>query len=1448
MADKQTVEASDGAALVAAAMAEPTDASTDTPPSVDATLSQWALAQAEPFTAAHALEALRHAGAAPSAARALAESDVAERLGRHPSVACWDGRYYTPGILARRLRFVIRLMPDERARHFLVPGHRFLPFLPFDADPSALELFWPNGKLLPPSVALMDHATIAACERLRLGRSGVVQDQGPAQGSFVSGFHLDRKIIKDRAFTGELLVSCTDFGKKKYAIEPFAVGSTPTRAADEKRIQDALEAVCGSELAGPLTAARQALHALARCLPLLANAPIGPLGPILTQTPGVRLETGPQGAFFMPMDSPGSSLVGGPALRPGRTGRTGRLSPEEIEERLERILPSATGRGPARATPTVPALSLAPPMEAAAAHAPDVARALELLGEAIAGMTARARGKRGAYAQAMQGLRWDPVEGRFCASFRERWQEHWQLFLQIDLEKVDVKGGCECNLRGAAACDHLAGLIECVHRTLRVADHAVTRAYAEDAASPPWQRALRRLDSVVQGPSTAQVADKARPSRLIWRLSRVAKKLELQIFEQKVSKAGGWTAGRRLRVEDLLYRRELEIGPADRAAAHGYYANSRFGWSSEEDADGSEAALVSPLLALVGHPCVTWQDNGDTPVDVAVRRTELRLKAATREKGGLKLAVTLEERPVDGCKDLFPCADGCIFFDREKSEVLVAPASPTAIRLMAAIRDVKAGFPAEATEELLARVPKLEAVLPIDLPAEIGGESVPPDGRLRLLLTPERVGGVTAALRARPVPDGAGVYVPGGGLSVLTEVVAGKRLLVRRDLKREEALAHELTTELGLDGLLTSRPFEWRLYHDEEALDFLDGLEARSRADLVVEWPADGRKIFVTREALPKDLHLEVKEDRDWFGISGTIELDGETVPLTAVLDSLRRGRRYVPISAGKLLKLSQSLRDRLAELTDVAHSTESGLQVGRVAAPVISDLFREAGVVAACEAWEDMRKRFDRAMQLSPNPPATLSAELRDYQLEGYRWLRRLAEWGVGGCLADDMGLGKTVQALGVLIDRAPGGPALVVAPTSVGSNWIRETRRFAPTLNPILYRETDRETEAGADAYRAGDVVVASYGLVLRDADRLEKVRWGTLILDEAQFVKNAHTKTASAIRRLVADWRLALTGTPIENRLAELWSLFRSICPGLFGSWDRFREQFAGPVERDKDAGRRHALARLVRPFILRRTKAEVLDELPPRTEIQLTVQLGAEERRLYDESRLAALAQLTGAVDAGGEGGGAGAGEGVGEDRRFQVLAALTRLRQLACHPRLVHADAAPESSKLTVFLETVEELRAGHHRALVFSQFTRYLALVREALDARQIPYQYLDGQTPPRAREEAVDAFQGGNGELFLISLKAGGTGLNLTAADYVVHLDPWWNPAVEDQATDRAHRIGQTRPVTVYRLVAAGTVEEQILALHADKRGLVAGVLEGADQAGKLSTAELIGLIRGEG
>jgi len=1010
--------------------------------------------------------------------------------------------------------------------------------------------------------------------------------------------------------------------------------------------------------------------------------------------------------------------------------------------------------------------------------------------------------------------------------------EPYEVSIRIEVEDEDARGAfavCTCPYSGESEpCKHgwaaLAALGEQLESTL------AERSSGEGPPlrRAPWRSALAALDAVLE----AGEAPGDPSTRVAWRVAVERGRLTgLEPVEQR-REGLHWSAGRRLGLFRLHHDPELarrpDVAPAlpyvreeVHVAPRSGYRNARF--------------TVEPgraLLALAGRAALFWADAPEEPVDV--RRAEAGLRIRETAGGGLELVPTFGGLAVEraGPRRADDAEDAVmVVVDRPGGAVAVGAVAPAAEAVLDALGWRATPVPPAGRSELVARLPAVAARLPVELPPELEGEPAPADPRPRLLLSPTE-GGLWAAIRVRP---GAGQppILPGEpSAATPASFAGGLRVPLRRDPGEERRRARVLVAALQLAE--PGPAWRWELA-GEAALDLLARLggEGAPPAGAAVEWPAGGALEASPRAATPADLRVRLGAREDWLGLEGTIDVDGWAVPLGVVLGRLRPDRRWVEVGPGRWLRLSAELRARLARLRDATHPRSGErLEVARAAAPLVDEALAGADVEVE-PAWEDQRRCLARARRASPRPPRGLRAELRDYQREGVAWLKRLSAWGVGACLADDMGLGKTVQAIALLLARRRAGPALVVAPTSVGANWRREVERFAPSLRPRLWRDGPR-TPAAAAALRGGDVVIASYDLARIDQTTLGGVAWGTLVLDEAQRVKNANSKTARALRALPADWRLALTGTPLENHLGELWSLLRFLAPGLLGSWAAFRERFALPIERDGDDERREALARLVRPLVLRRTKQEVLADLPARTEAVVEVDLGPRQRALYDEARLEALAELSADEEPG-----AGAG-GV------HVFAALTRLRQLACHPGLVEPGWRGGSAKLEALLELTDELREGGHRALVFSQFTGHLALVRRALEARGARLLELDGSTPARERQRRVDAFQAGEGELFLISLKAGGTGLNLTGADYVVHLDPWWNPAVEDQATDRAHRIGQERPVHVYRLVARDTIEERILALHARKRDLVAGVLAGTGKAARLSTDELLALIRG--
>jgi hypothetical protein len=568
------------------------------------------------------------------------------------------------------------------------------------------------------------------------------------------------------------------------------------------------------------------------------------------------------------------------------------------------------------------------------------------------------------------------------------------------------------------------------------------------------------------------------------------------------------------------------------------------------------------------------------------------------------------------------------------------------------------------------------------------------------------------------------------------------------------------------------------------------------------------------------DFRIEVSSGIDWFELRGGATYDGAEVPLPALLAALRKGEPTISLGDGSLGVLPQEWLERYAPVAGIGEGVGDHLRFTRAQAGFLDALIATAPEATCDDPFERVRRKLHEFDGVEPvEAPAGFQGTLRPYQKEGLGWLCFLREFGFGGCLADDMGLGKTIQILALLeARRASAGPgagkvSLVVAPRSIVFNWLSEARRFTPRLRFLDH--TGLVRARSQEELRDWDVVLTTYGTMRRDIAILKEIAFDTVLLDESQAIKNAGTQTAKAVRLLRGDQRLALSGTPIENHLGELWSLFEFLNPGMLGSSSAF--QLGARAAEEPDGPARTILARALRPFFLRRTKKQVAPELPEKTEQTLTCELAGTQRKLYDELLEHYRASLRSRVER----------DGLAKSK-IQVLEALLRLRQAACHPALLDPRRAREgSAKFDVLFSQLDEVLEEGHKALVFSQFTSLLALVRKRLDARGLTYAYLDGTMGARQRESAVRLFQEDpRCRLFLLSLKAGGYGLNLTEAEYVYLLDPWWNPAVEAQAIDRSHRIGQTRHVFAYRIVASGTIEEKILALQSSKRELADSIL----------------------
>lgn len=899
---------------------------------------------------------------------------------------------------------------------------------------------------------------------------------------------------------------------------------------------------------------------------------------------------------------------------------------------------------------------------------------------------------------------------------------------------------------------------------------------------PAWEARLRRIEEAVAPPRSK--AAKGKQKRIAWTLAYQGQSVQLSAREQVLG-AKGWSVGRPVAPSRLskgaggiqsMKPQDLRIAASIQSrTSYGWRTSTWFGWKD------------SVWEALVGHPALFDPDGNP----IRVEHVEPRI-VVERRPDGIEVSI----RPPVSKHTHVVELEGAGFEITRFTSVQ---------RGAGALLEGGLQLPPSAS----GRLDQVLEALGAHFDVGAGRTQVDGDPTPVVRLWPEGAG-LRSWLGVQPAP-GAPRVSPGEGAEVVLTRIDGSPVRVRRDLdlERERAAALEARCPAFSRGELVDDLV--RSFPDAEtALALLEELVA---AEATMEWPEGGR--IELKAADRSSLRVQVRAQGEWFEPTGELHVEGGRVlDFKKLLATIRKTEgRFLRLDDGTVLALSAQLR---RQLDAVARAVDSKGRLHPLAAEVV-----EPVLDGGDEAWNAWRERLE-ADPPRADVPEGLDATLRPYQVEGFRWLARMAHLGVGVCLADDMGLGKTVQALAAVLHR--GGPSLVVAPTSVAGNWASEARRFAPSLQVLRFGQPSRDLHG----LGSRDLVICTYGLLVSESDRFGAIDWRTIILDEAQAIKNPKTQRHKAARRLKADWRLTLTGTPIENRLGELRAQLDFLNRGLLGSEGSFRKRFARPIQQGSLEVTRQ-LRRLVRPLVLRRTKGEVLEDLPSKTEVTLRVDCDAETAAFYEALRQQAVASLEARDDAG----------------HIEVIAHLTRLRLAACSPRLVEGGPAIDGPKLEAFDAFVSELEDGGHRALVFSQFVRHLGLLRERLDKRGTSYLYLDGSTPAKARQAAVDAFQGGQGRLFLISLKAGGTGLNLTAAETVLHVDPWWNPAAEDQASDRAHRIGQTRPVTVYRMVTRGTIEERIVKLHREKRDLADRFLSGTNAATSLSAEDLLDLLR---
>lgn len=928
---------------------------------------------------------------------------------------------------------------------------------------------------------------------------------------------------------------------------------------------------------------------------------------------------------------------------------------------------------------------------------------------------------------------------------------------------------------------------------------------------PEWEIKLEEL-LVLYNKGNAQgntPVKKASHTRIIYKVDTYHNTVTPVL--QKSKDGINWTAGRNVSLENFSKGKTEGMEPEDKIVAASVTCYS-YGWYGgvTYELEGNKA-----LAALVGHPYVFDAQTG-RHIDVVADKPQLFVSL----KG--------DKYKIHSDIDTDNLEQGYCISHQKGQGIKVVKVDANMKRTIEGLKQVS--IPKEAKEKLTRLLEALSGTMIVmsDLLKDsesIASKKAHPETVVQLQPSGDNI---RCSIMVRPFGKVPPVCKPGKGMQVISTVIDGKQVQTKRNLKKEKEnsdAVRALMVDYEEDSYVEN---SWTLM-PEECLELLDRLRDMDGI-CVTEWP-EGERFRVSYAPLqPSAFHLSINSAASWFELNGDVAISDKTrMKIADIMERIEEAKgNFIRIGDEEYVRISNELRRHIETISRMASRNRSTMRVSTFNAPQLEQLVDCGMDIKTDKTFTTLLGRIREAQETDIRVPKNIQADLRSYQKEGYVWMSRLAMWGAGALLADDMGLGKTVQTLTLLLSRAKGGAQLVIVPTSLILNWKEEAARFAPELNILLLNRAGDDRRRMVDEAKAFDVVVTTYGLLITEEELLCSRKWHTIVLDEAHTIKNKETKMSKTAMTLSSDFRLLLTGTPLQNHVSELWNLMQFANPNLLGSFQEFTERFLLPIERDNNKERQRLLKRLITPFILRRTKNDVLNELPEKTEITLRVDLSEEEWAFYDTLRQRALANIEGQ-----------------NATAMQALAEITRLRQAACNARLVEKGMRIESSKLNSFLELTENLRSNHHRALVFSQFTSHLALVREELDKRGIEYLYLDGATPAKERIRLVEEFQHGDMPLFLISLKAGGLGLNLTAADYVIHLDPWWNPAIEEQASDRAYRIGQQKPVTVYRIIAANTIEEKIIALHQTKKNMADALLEGGDVSAAMSREEMIELLK---
>ena len=895
------------------------------------------------------------------------------------------------------------------------------------------------------------------------------------------------------------------------------------------------------------------------------------------------------------------------------------------------------------------------------------------------------------------------------------------------------------------------------------------------------------------------------------------------IVEQTRREDGSWDSGVSVSQKKFINEGYDSMNDADRRIA----AQLRV-----RNVDVPEAGIIFNELCgsdriFVGEPYI----HPFTPAEIELIQPKITFSAS-----GDCITIT-SNVPYDRKKPLAKCIPGYIGNFKYSAIILNDLQRDILQRILSTDK-----LPLHAVGEVKMLAERLEGIIDVesDLLLAESIKTVEGSGKIAIRITPEeKEHDYHLQMLAAPLPEGTIRYPAGEGEPIIYDQLDGMTTIVLRNLEAEQAnyeKLHDFICENIGDVFVDFMTA--RLSTSQSLLTLLE-YAYEHQETFMLEWPR-GRELKFTGVMKPADVEIQVSTDVEWFSIQGQVKIPGSTLSFKELLERYRDAEidGYIQIGENEFMRMTQALKKNIEDLDSVINGTEKTTKaqtVGKYDVGALAEILGEDGGLHAQmdEGFLSLLSRMRNAYDKPAEVPASLNATLRDYQKEGYEWMVRLTEWGAGACLADDMGLGKTVQTIALLLHRAHQGASLVVAPKSLILNWEKELHKFAPSLNVVNIND-EKNKKSAIQKAAAGDVVLTTYGVLVTQKEPLNAKQWNTICLDEAHYIKNRMTRTSRAAMSLKGEAKVILTGTPLQNHLGEMWNLFQFINPGMLGPWQQFVDKY---IKSPWDELVQRELKDRTMPFILRRTKDEVLDDLPDKISYEQMVELTPEELQIYEKIRKDVEIKFKKHKTA--------EEKKLAKTLNISFFQELTRLRLLANSVSLVYPEWQAESSKIAALRDIVSSLGSRKdNKVLIFSQFTSFLAQVEQMMKDAGVEYLYLDGQTAMDERQRLVDEFQSGDCQFFLISLKAGGLGLNLTAANYVILMDPWWNPSVEDQATDRAHRIGQERNVTVIRLVSANTIEEKILKLHEDKQSLSDRILDVTSGSAALSMDEILDMV----